>query len=218
MRKLFIGIISLLLSTPVFSCSMGVTLTFKEGLPGSYVLESEANRTIASLVKKYTQRDEWINADAAAFIKMPSVAENSYVVPVSIDMTEASNIDDVGQVVVLVEKSVAVLRTKGQEIEIPHRNRQVPINLKLNTVNAVTTEKVASYRFHDKTVNYLAMRVKLRGTQTARVFALLLPKDNAQAVKVISQKKATRVHGGCEHIIYVDGPMPTGAEQGYYYF
>jgi len=218
MRKLILGVFCLLFSMPVFSCSMGVTLTFKEGLPGSYEIESEADNNIASLVKKYTQRDDWVNADTALFIKAPSVAENSYVVPVSIDMTKESNIDEIGQVVVLVEKSVAVLRTRGQEIEIPHRNRQVPINLKLNTVNALTTEKVASYRFHDKAVSYLSMRLKLIGTQKARVIALLLPRNNTQPVKVMSQEQVTRVHGGCEHVIYVDGPMPAGAEQGYYYF
>ena len=218
MKKLLTGIIGLLFSVPVFACSMGVTLTFKEGLPASYVLASENENKITMLVQEYTQRDDWVNANATSFIEAPSLAENSHVVPVSIDMRGEAGIEDVAQVLVVVEKSIAVLRTKGKKIVIPHRNRQVPMNLKLDTEDAVFTEKVASYRFHDNVVNHLSMRLKFAGTHKARVIALLIPKNRIKPVKVISQKQVTKVHGGCDHVIYVDGPMPTGAEQGYYYF
>ena len=217
MRKLYAILLVAVFAPSAYACSMGMSLDFVHGLPeGFYLAGNNNDADIAETVKKHTGLSTWFYANDNFYVKAPEVAENAAVVSITIGMPV--KVDDLhyNKLVVLLEEQVDVLVTRGRHVEIPHRNRQVPLNLKLKTTSALIQKWVATYKFK-RPVMSMSMRLNLSKVDKAKVLALLVPVDETKPVQVIRQKKPTRIHR-CDSTIYVDGPLPKGAENGFYYF
>lgn len=217
MRMLYAILLVAVLAPSACACSMGMSLDFVQGLPeGYYLARNNNDAVIAEAVKRHTGRSAWHYARDNFYVKAPNVAENVSVVPVTIGMAGVQKGVYYNKLIVLLEEHVNVLVTRGRNVEIPHRNRQVPINLKLKTISAVKQKWVATYDFMRPTMS-VSMRLNLSNVVKAKVLALLVPADKTKAVQVIRHNNPIRVHH-CDSIIYVDGPMPKDAANGFYYF
>lgn len=218
MRIVCVLLLSVVLNLPVYACSMGMSLYFESGIPEGYSLIHSQNHRMQEIVQAILQRSDWVYAKNDFQIMAPDIAENSAIVPVTINMSPQTDQFRFARLIVLAEKYVDVLVTKDKVVEIPNRHGQVPLDLKLDTVRAGSLVSAATYHFSVYSITRLSMRLNLSDVSQARVIALLIPVDRSEPVQVIRQKEVTRLVHGCDETIYVDGPLPKGAIRGFYYF
>ena len=128
-----------------------MSVDFVQGIPGGYYLIANEPDYISKIVNKQLNRSDWIYVGEGYSVNAPEIAENSEIVPVTISTSEDSEGFPAGKLVIIVEKHVSVLDTKNRNIDIPHRNRQLPLNFEIRTISAVAPMRVATYEFQQTT-------------------------------------------------------------------
>ena len=201
----------------VYSCSMGMSLSFVNGIPNDYQMTDVDNHYIPGVIRKYLGRTDWEYANNNYFIKAPEISEQIEQVTVSVLMDKTEKEIRFEKLVIIAEKQVRVLRTKERNKEIPNKNGQVPLNFKPDTINAAKPMWVASYIF-SQPVYSVSMRLNLTGFNQARILGLLVPADKSMPIQVIKQEGSIRFHPSCDSVIYVDSPTLINSGKDLYYF